>query len=66
MSSAPNTVPPPDGGIITDAQQDAAVSVEVGLPHWASALWVRQDGAPASRRIVHVDIPDIGLAHLVT
>ena len=59
-------VPPPDGAVITDADQGVAGPGERRLPDGRGALGVREHGVVDHRRLGHVEIPDVGPAHLVT
>ena len=59
-------VPPPDGAVITDADQGVAGPGERSLPDSRGALGVREHGVVDHRRLGHVEIPYVGPAHLVT
>jgi len=59
-------VPSPDGAVIADADQSVPSSGERGLPDGRGALGVREHGVVDQRRLGHVQIPDVGPAHLVT
>lgn len=39
-------IPPPDGGVITHSDEDAAVTAKAGLPDCRGAAGKRQRGAP--------------------
>jgi hypothetical protein len=46
MLSSSQAVPTPDRGVVTDCDQDTAVTAEAGLSDGRGASWEGEDGAP--------------------
>ena len=61
-----DSVPSPDGGVITDRDEDTAVTGPGRLPHRTNTFAVTQAHSSDAARVLNVHIPDVGLPHLVT
>ena len=60
------SVPSPDGAVIADADQSVPSARERGLSDGRGALGVGEHRVVDQRRLGHLQIPDVGPAHLVT
>ena len=57
-------VPPPEGAVVTDADDAVAVAADAGLPDGRRALRVAEDVEAAQIGIRSADVPNVGLADL--
>ena len=57
-------VPPPEGAVVTDADDAVAVTADAGLPDGRRALRVAEDVEAAQIGIRSADVPNVGLADL--
>lgn len=54
MWSSSQAVPAPDRGVVTDCDQDTAVTAEAGLSDGRGASWEGEDGAPETESQVRM------------
>jgi len=59
------SVPTPDGGIVTDAEQDAAVPAQRCLTDGRVALGMRQHQIARRVGIFNVQVPHVRFAYLI-
>jgi hypothetical protein len=58
------SVPSPDGSVVTDTDDGAAVPADGGLAYCSRAFGVTQDVEATRIRVRDADVPDISFAHL--
>ena len=59
-------VPAPNGSIVADADQNGTVPAQTGLSDGSAAFGMAQEGEFGVDGVVHVQVPNVGLATLVS